>query len=479
MENDPAQFIAIAQDMESAMRQLELADIEEPAPQESPDEERKILRWLGNLPSATMPLEDWLEAAPPPEALARATSLSQLIQLFIRKLKRARKKNPKILHEDAAIEDAAHAAAAMTQAVAEHALFALPDNHPRIKSLEASIAGLPPQAEMRQSQSVKRLVETLETGFERVSGKNISGKSPPEKLAEMSRRIEVTARKLRSIDSLEPPAREESVELAREILRRLKNLGFSDKPVKEMIDAGRPEDKAALAQKIEEMADMYKNLVQEAAQINPNILQDKRIKDASDAVSTFSHAVQLMAAKEMPTSAAATQQISAAEGKQLDDLHQRMAERLESIERGLNAAKELLDQQQEQQQDDLAQEAAEAAAQHADHAHRRKKKRKKRGGGSATGAGKKQAKHIATSDAKVAKESAMVHLVHGLNAEALAAVKQLGGSLLGISNQAKEIGASLANVSSTDKIAPDDKTVSQRVIETELQKGPRNQGPGV
>jgi len=489
MENNSTQLIAISEDMASALRLLQLADAGESVQEEAADEERKILRWLSNLPSVDMALDEWFDAGAPEEAIARAASLSQLIRLYIRKLKRARRRRPEIMREDVAVEDAFHAAAAMTQAVAEHTLSTLPDHHPQITKLEALIVSLPAQADMRQTQSVKRLVETLETGMDRTSGKNISGKSPAERLVEMSGRIETTVRTLRSIDSLEPPAREESIELAREILRRLKNMSFSDRPMKEMVDTGQPEDKAAFAQKIDEMADLYKNLLQEAAVINPNILQDQRIRDANDAVATFSHAVKLMAAKEMPTSAAAAQQISAAEGKEMEDLHRRLAERLESIERGVNAAKELLDEQQEQQQnEDLAQEAADNAL---SDTTRRKKKRKRRGGSRSGSGGKKQHKekmaHEADDyvlkqgrfgrDAKTARGENPAAMP-GLNAEALAAVRQLGGTLLNVGNQAKDIGATLATVSATDKIAPDDKTVSQRVIE-EQQKNPRNQGPRV
>ena len=479
--------------MASALRQLQLADVEETIEEPSADEARQVLRWLNNLPSADMPLDEWLDSGAPEEAFAKAGSLSQLVKLFIRKLKWARKKRLDILRTDIMIENAAAAAAAMTQAVIEYTLSKLPGKHPKIPMLEASLSALPPQAGMRQAQSVKRLVDTVATGMERVSGKNVSGKSAPEQLVEISERLQKTTRKLRSVDSMEPPAREESIELAREILRRLKNLGFSDKPLKELIEAGNPQDKVAFAKQIDEMTDMYKNLVQEAAEINPNILQDQRIKDANDAITTFTHGIKLMAAKEMPGSIAAAQQISADDTQNpeaWDTLHDRTVGRLiKSMEGGLEkAAANIEAEQQDQQTEQQAQEAAvDAALHHADAS--RRKKRKRRGGRSAMDAGKKQAKQAAKSDARVAKEGAMANLAHNLSAEAMAAVRQLGGALLKVGNQAKEIqqtkdsggggGTSLTSVSSSDKIAPDDKTVSQRVIE-EQQRNLRNQGgPGV
>src|ERR1700683_5231925 len=98
MQNDAISLIALSEDMASALQQLQLPDSEENA--EPADEGRQLLRRLNNLPSAEMPLEDWLEAAPQ-EALPKASNLSQLVKIYIRKLKRARKKRPDILRDDA------------------------------------------------------------------------------------------------------------------------------------------------------------------------------------------------------------------------------------------------------------------------------------------------------------------------------------------------------------------------------------------
>src|SRR5262249_1235083 len=154
------------------------------------------------------------------------------------------------------------------------------------------------------------------------------------------------------------------------------------------------------------------------AETNPNIMQDPRIKDASDAVATFAHGVKLMAAKEMPGSIAAAQQISAdatQNPEAWDKLQDHTVGRLvKSMEGGLEKAVSSIEaEQQEQQDQQQAQEAAlDAALHHADTARRKKRKRRS-GGRSTLDAGKKQAKQAARSDARVAKEVAMAHLVQG------------------------------------------------------------------
>ena len=478
--------------MASALRQLQLEDVGEAIEEQSADEARQVLRWLSNLPSAAMPIDEWLESGTPQEAAVKAGSLSQLVRSLIRKIKRARRQRPDIL-KDTLVENAYHAAAAMAQAVIEYTLTRLP-GHAKAAELEECISMLPPQASMRQAQSVARLAETVACGMEQASGKNITGKSVPERLVEASRRLQSTARKLRPVESLEPPAREESIELAREILRRLKNLGFSDKPLKEMIEAGRPEDKAAFAEAIDEMVDTYANLLLEAAETTPNLLQDQRVKEANEAMAAMVHGIKLMAAKEVPSSIAAAQQISAdvtRSPEEWDRLHAHTVDRLlKSMEGGLEKAVGGIEAEQDrqaQEDDQQRQEMLDAAMQSIEHhGGRRKRKRRRRG---RSGGGKKalKDKQAHEADDYVLKEGRfsrdtekgrtpnLAPSIPGLTAEALAAVRQLGGTLLTLGRQAQEISATMATVSPTDKIAPDDKTVAQRVIE-EQQRSARNQG---
>jgi hypothetical protein len=618
MEPDFAPFVTLSEEMATALRQLQMTDvIAADAPSDTPeqpqseaaeevedeqptDEARKIVRWLDNLPSAEMQIDDWLdEDTPDEEALENATNLSKLVKIFVKKVKRARKKRPGLIQGDAVIENALFAASAMTHAVIEFTLAKLPLKHAKTATLQALLSLLPQQAALRQAQSVKRLTEIVSAGMERASGKNVTGKSTPERLAELSARMKMTAKTLQSVDSLAAPAREESIELAREILRRLNKLGFSDKPLKEMIDVAKPGDKAAFASAIEEAADMYKNVVLEAANKNSSIMQDQRVKAGNDAVNVFAHSIKLMAAKEMPNSIAAAQQIGADDAhnpNDWDNLKNHTVDRLvKSMEGGLEKAANNIEMEQDQEKDDdqqQQQDALDDAMQQTD-SSKRKKKRKRRnprsGSGKSKGSKKlskvkqaieaddyalkqgrfsRDAKAARAEDSpyraptepavsavapvqptsttkptvetdkksnkptnkpdssKTAKDAANQlqvtkaktnaqtdkkqqtrpdqnrqtvkpdankpkdpnNIAQGLNAEALAAIRQLGGALLKVGNEVRDIqknsggggSNSMTSVGAKDKIMGDNKTMAQRVAESEVQKGPRNQGgPGM
>src|SRR5262249_52408798 len=158
-------------------------------------------------------------------------------------------------------------------------------------------------ADQRVAQPFSQLLDTMELGMERAAGRQVGELTPVERLIAMGDRVQNAAYKLRDIERMEPPAREESVELAREILRRLR-VQFSDRPVEEFIGATRPEDKAAFAQQAAEFAELYRNLIAEVAQTNPRVMEDPRIKQASDAIGQMVHIIKLMAAKEIPNSVA-------------------------------------------------------------------------------------------------------------------------------------------------------------------------------
>src|SRR5262249_35444351 len=155
---------------------------------------------------------------------------------------------------------------------------------------------------------------------------------------------------------------------------------------------GRPEEKADFAEKLDEMADMYKNLLQEAAQSNPNILQDPKTQEANNAVDSMLHAVKLMAAKEIPTSLSATQQISAEvtqSPEEWKNLKGHTVDRLlQSMEGGLEKAVQDIQADQERQQDqEMAQEMAESSALQG---NMQRKKRRRRGQRSGVGGRKQQ-----------------------------------------------------------------------------------------
>ncbi len=460
--------------MNNAVALKSLDTLAPPAREESIEEAYKILRWLRNLSFGDKDMEEWLDQGTPAEQVAKAEAIARLTEIYGAHLAVAEQRVPGIQH-DAAVSDASGAAGVMAISLAELGLKDLPGDHPEVRRLAEFARELPPSWRLHEGQPVSRLLDAVEEGIERTSGYSLSDKPVVERLLEISAHIERTANHLRSIDTLAPPAREESIELAREILRRLKNMSFSDKPIEEMINHARPEDKAAFARKLSDMVDIYSNLLQEAVQANPDILADPRIQEANDAVGSFSYAVKLMAAKEMPNSVAAAQQISADVTQVPEEwkkLHDRTVNRLiTSMEGGLEKAVEELgvEQQQAQDQDEeLARQIVESSTQ--DHHHRRKRRRKRRGAGT-TGGLTKSAKR---RNARDLNGDGILDKLQGLNlrGDDLIAVKQLGGSLRNMSDQASTLAP--VNVTIDDKIAPDDKTFSVRERDQRNPNSPNN-----
>ncbi|MDE3037239.1 MAG: hypothetical protein KGJ21_02105, partial [Pseudomonadota bacterium] len=368
--------------------------------------------------------------------------------------------------------------------VITHTLSLLPDNHPDRTRLEALLPSLPKRAGLRQAQSVQRLLALMVRAFERPA---------PEQLAAISATMRQGARQLYSIDTLKHPAREESIELAREILRRLRNMRGSNETPASAIGIGNAEEKTALAQKLEDILEIYKNLLSEAAEINPGILNDPRIRDANEAAGCFAHAISLMAAREMPNSLAAAQQISAdiaqmpEEWKNLDS---RTVSRLtKTMEAGVERAAQDIEagQQETQRQGDLAQEAVDHARQQEQMFHHRKRRRRSGSSGGLTKAAKRRGAGDLNGDG-------IADALQGLNLRQgdMIAVRQLGESLRAVSSQAaggaKSAGkdkkgkpaqdaksttqATLTAFLAMDKILPDDKGFADR--KTDERQNPRN-----
>ncbi len=475
--NGPDRMALISEGaVNSACALRSLDTLRPPQREASVEEARTILRWLKNMQFTDRDMEEWLAHGTPEVQVAKAEAVTRLIEIYSGQLQQAAHTRPELMH-DLAVEDATDAAGSLALVLATHSLHTLPNGHPAIGHLNNAIAKLPAEAELRHSQSVTQLLATLETGLGYVSRTGVSDQSPADRLADIGSRIVATAKKLRSVKEMEPPAREESIELAREILRKLKNLSFSDKPLDELALHGSPEDKAAFAQKLDEMVDIYKNLLFEAAAITPGILNDPRIKEANDAVGSFGHTITLMASKEIPNSAAAAQRISADVTQMPEEwkgMHERTVARLmHSMEGGLETAvHELMAEQKEQSQDEeITQEAAETHMH-----HKRRKKRKQR---SHTPAARKIHRDI-TADDYVLKQGRfqearpapadrpiMPPVAAGLKAEDLAAIRNLGNSLRDIGNQA----SALPTAPVDEKIVPDDKTLAVR--EQEQRNNPR------
>lgn len=455
-----------------------------PAREASVEEARTILRWLRNLQFGDRDMEEWITHGTPPERLAKAEAVARLTEIYSGLLYQTAQEHPDLMR-NLDVEDANNAAGTMARSLAVYSASTLPPEHPGAGELQALLTTMPAGWSLRQAQSVDQLLDTLESGFGRIAAgpQPFHEKPAVERLLDMSDRITAAAYRLRSVDTMQEPAREESIELAREILRRMKNLRFSDTPLDELNRHGTPEDKAALAQKLDEMVDIYKNLLFEAAEINPGILHNARVKAANDAVGSFAHAITLMAAKEIPASIAAAQQISADVTQMPEEwkgLHGRTVGRLvASMEGGLEAAvDEMMAEQAEGKDEEIAEEVIEASL-HSEAA--RRKRRRKRRHHSHGGGGKQLKAHLAlTADDYVLKQGRfreeggsvpsrapdaapmidrpVVPPIAGLSENDLAVIRNLGSSLRDIGNQASALPPAPAD----EKIVPDDKTLAMR-----------------
>lgn len=391
-QQDPQQAIAaIARKVLTPVPNMSVDDLEAATKTESVEEARKILRNLRNLEFGDHDIEEWLDQGTPTAQAAKADALCDLVKIHQLQMQLAEKRsddgNASGNVHDMFAQDGHFAADTLRLAVAEYALRNLPSNHPLVPELERLVFNSPEHAHNRLGMSAQRLLDNISTGLERATGKQVYDRSPGERLVSMSNRIQKTARKMRSIDTLDPPARMESLALAHEILRRLKEMELSRKPLNNFIDSGRPDEKVAVAQKIDEVVEMYKNLVSEAATINPELMKDARIQEGVEAVDEFAHAVKLMAAKELPSSIASAQQINAdvtQDPNEWNRLHDRTIERIvTSMEGGLEEAVgtiEVQEQAEEEQAEEQEREAALEAAMLHSHGQRKKRKRWTRSG---------------------------------------------------------------------------------------------------
>lgn len=367
--------------LENAKSLNALEHLDEPVREESIEEARTILRWLKNLEFGEKDMAEWMDQGTPAEKLAKAESIARLTEIYARQLAQASHKDPNITHSLPA-EDANGAAGALAVGLAEHGLRGLPEDHPATQHLAQMARFVPDNWPVFESASVAMLLDTIDEGLEYTSNASLDRTVASQRLLDISNHMDKKARTLQSIDTLRPPAREESIELAREILRRLRDMRFEDQTLEEMMDMARPEEKSAFARNLSGLVDEYSGLLEEAAQTNPALMDSQEIKDANDAVGTFSYGIKLMAAKEMPGSMAAAQQISAdianmpEHWKKLDG--RTVGRLLATMEKGVARAVEEIEmkmQQAQEQDEELAQQAVESSAHHDHHRKRRKKKR--------------------------------------------------------------------------------------------------------
>lgn len=403
---------------------------------------RKTLRWLRNLQDISLDMENWMYISDLQQQQNKSQLLQSLITIYAGQVKIAQLSNPDLLNHFT-IEHANHAAGSIALSISLHTLECLPDDSPLIAPLDSQLDDIPVEWDSRQEQAVETLIDAIESGLTHLMNKPLGDRSPVDRLVELSNNLQEAVRQLYAIDTLQDPAREESVELAREILRKLKNMSFSDKPIEESIGTGKPDEKLAFAKRISEMVEMYKNMLHEATLINPDIINDARVRSATDAANNCAHSVQLMAAKEIPRNSTALHQISADLGEhggkkfQSASLNKLMSKMEGGVE---HAADEIASSKDQKNKSSFEAEAAILA-------DRVRKRRRQR-----------QPNNV-VSNPSAAKRSNMVNQHHlvmstlkdedrppGLNNVDIAAIRQAGNSLRKSNKQAYDMVAQNKNV---------------------------------
>lgn len=476
-----------------------LDTLAEPTREESVEEARNILRWLRNMEFTDRDLEEYLDQGTPIAINAKKKSLHKLVRIFAVQHQLARLRDADAVR-DSAVESARDAVDTIALAVAEHTSSFLPDGHPHLARLDRLIDDMPERALMRQTQSVERLLDTVQLGLEHVTGQEVSDLSVASRLQLISERMYSTATELNQPGPMRAPNREESIELARDLISKLRNHPFSGRTIDDIVQNATAEQKAAFAQQVQELAEMFRNLIAEASLHNTNVLDDPTIKDSNTTFGQFAYALSLMAAKEIPSSAAATQQISADVTQMPEhwgEMHDRTIDRLiETADGGLEKVLDDIAMTQDDLEEDLMKEAIEAVLIETDHHHRRKKK-KRRATFTKSGKGlKKQLKQVLdiTADDYVLNQGKFARnkdssdhahendqrlippLVVGLKAEDLETIRQLGDALRTIGQEIKGLAPAITDPS---RIAPDDRGAGQRTIERDQQPSRNPSGPRV
>lgn len=378
-ERDPvAGSIAVTEQIVRTARRLYTLDTLADIPrEESIEEARRILRHLRNMAFTDRSMEEFLEAGTPVTVAVKKQAFSRLADIFAAHLKHAQSGNPAITRTSPAVAQARDTVAAMALELAEHTRRMLHDDDEREQRLNQLIDSLPQAAELHMTQPVERILETFELGLELACGRELTSTSL-ERLSTAAGRLEQHSILLQHPEQ-DAHMQEESLELARSMLGRMAQLPLADRTLADFVEHAPAAEQAAFAQQLEALVCVYRNLLLEAAQNNPEIVQDLRVKEANDAVGGFAHAVKLMAAKEMPNSIASAQQISAEAARepgQWKDLSHHAVNRLiKSAEGGLEKAIGEMAQDAEEQEEDLAQEFVEAALLHTDQGRRRKRRR--------------------------------------------------------------------------------------------------------
>lgn len=405
-----AQSILITEHIVQVANKMQKIDTLAEAPRgESVEEARKILRNLRNMEFHDHNIEEFLDLGSATAVVAKKQAFSRLATIFSEHLKQAQNNTPSST-KTAAVQQAHDTVCTIALELAEHTRRMLANDDEREERLNQLIDSLPAAADLRINQSVDRLLETLELGLEHTMGQELATSSL-ERLLLSGERLEKHAVLLHEGATEEEPTREESIALARSVLARLEEMPMGNRTLQEFVDTAPPKEQAAFAQAVEELADIYHNIITEASKSDPGITQDPRVKQANDTIAGFAHAVNLMAAKEMPNSIASAQRIGAEaseEPQQWKDMcHHAVNRLIKSAEGGLEKAiGEIAMDVEEEQDEDVAQEIMEAGLQHSEESKRKKRRRGEPKSRSSAKSGKKQKKkHLdLTADDRAAKQ---------------------------------------------------------------------------
>ena len=128
------------------------------------------------------------------------------------------------LMRDPAVNEARDALGGAALALGYHSLLELEQGSAHGPALEQKMAALPAQLEFERGMSMERVLRKLEMGFERITAQNLSTTPPGDELQQLATRTTRHAHQLKKVETLSEPKRLESVELGKEILRKLRSL---------------------------------------------------------------------------------------------------------------------------------------------------------------------------------------------------------------------------------------------------------------
>jgi hypothetical protein len=369
-KSEDEQAVELCEEAAKTANTLYSIDTLEEEPRETSIEEaRKILRLLRNLEFSDQHLEEFLDHGTPATQLAKKEALVKLVDVFAQHYQQAVRKNP-ALKDDPILEQARDTTATIALEMAEHTrkqLVAksireqtdkehqaqrddvLSQREARLNKLIDSLAS---QSELRVPQSAERLMDTLEMGVQHIVGRELDTPNT-ERLSKASTRSHNAAMQLRDRSKMSQPVRAESLTYAQQMLEELRRIAPTDKTLLQFAQTATLQQKIEFGKQVDELSEMYRNIMAEAMEYDPTLASNPLIKDANDSMGGFSSGVKLMASKEIPNSMAAAQQISAditQEPQHWKQLHDRTIDRLiKSAEGGLEKAITAVQQAEEEQ----------------------------------------------------------------------------------------------------------------------------------